>query len=570
MPWGDGRRPGKVRGSDNRTWETIHGDLIPGHGVRREQPATISLALELSRARWMVAVHSPLTDKISLHQLKGGDSEGLLALIARLQARVPAALGPGVAMVSCYEAGYDGFWLHRLLVAHGVHNHVLDPASLQVNRRARRAKTDRIDAASLLRALLAHLRGEPKVISVVRVPSVEEEDARRLHRERHRLVGERVQHVNRIKGLCATQGVYDLQPLRRDRWQRLAGLRTGDGRALPPRLAAELARELKRLELVLEMIAALEAERDAIVAAPAPAHPHAPKIQVLARLKGIGPEFATVLVGEVFHRAFDNRRQVASYVGLAPSPFHSGGLAREQGISKAGNPKARTTMVELAWMWLRHQPESALSRWFQQRVGAAEGGCAGSPPRRSRASCWWRCGATSRPAWCPTAPCSRAEGEAPRPRRSPTSRGGCVTVPGPGCATAAVKMGPIHSEPAAPAAAWGTLVRGCAPTGYELRRSTRLTTKGSGLEIDRTRCSSMTTGYNPLDSPTPHMSPGMTSKGTFRLRRCTMRRAPAQARARICTSAACSASAGRAGSDGARQATKPSGRTSTAPLGPMP
>jgi transposase len=244
---------------------------------------------------------------------------------------------------------------------------------LSSGRQSRTRGTDRIDAASLLRALIAHLRGEPKVVSVVRVPSVAEEDARRLHRERDRLVAERVQHVNRIKGLCATQGIYDFQPLRRDRWQRLAGLRSGDGRVLPPRLAAELGRELTRLELVLEMIAALEAERDAVLEAPAPEHPHAAKIHALARLKGIGAEFATVLVGEVFHRDFDNRRQVASYVGLAPSPFRSGGLAREQGISKAGNPKARTTMVELAWMWLRHQPESALSRWFQQRVGATRG-----------------------------------------------------------------------------------------------------------------------------------------------------------------------------------------------------
>jgi transposase len=337
------------------------------------QPATIYLALELSRASWVVAVHAPLADKIGLHKLKAGDGEGLLALIARLRGRLERTLGRPVAVVSCYEAGYDGFWLHRLLEAHGARNHVLDPASLQVNRRARRVKTDRIDAASLLRALMAHLRGEPKVVSVVRVPSVAEEDARRLHRERHRLVGERVQHVTRIKGLLATQGVYDFQPLRRDRWQRLGALRTGDGRALPPRLAAELARELRRLELVLEMIASLEAERDAIAAAPAPAHPHAPKIQALARLKGIGAEFATVLVGEVFHRQFDNRRQVASYVGLTPSPFCSGGLAREQGISKAGNPKARTTMVELAWLWLRHQPESALSQWFRQRVGVARG-----------------------------------------------------------------------------------------------------------------------------------------------------------------------------------------------------
>jgi len=212
--------------------------------------------------------------------------------------------------------------------------------SLPSGRQRRTRGTDRIDGASLLRALIAHRRGEPGVVSVVRVPSVAEEDARRLHRERDRLVAERVQHANRIKGLCATQGVCDLPPLRRDRWRRLAGLRTGDGRALPPRLAAELGRELKRLELVLEMIAALEAERAAIVAAPAPAHPHAPKIQALARLKGIG-------AGEVVHRDFDNRRQVASYVGLAPSPFRSGGMVREQGISKARNPKARTAMPVL-------------------------------------------------------------------------------------------------------------------------------------------------------------------------------------------------------------------------------
>jgi transposase len=338
-----------------------------------EQPATIFVALELSRANWVVAVHTPLADKIGLHRLKGGDSEGLLALIARLRARAQAALGRPVAVVSCYEAGYDGFWLHRLLEAHGVRNHVLDPASLLVNRRARRAKTDRIDAASLLRALMAHRRGEPKVVSVVRVPSVAAEDARRLHRERHRLVGERTQHVNRIKGLLATQGIHDYEPLRRDRRARRAELRTGDGRALPPRLEAEIGRELTRLELVLAMIGEIEAERDAITTAKAVTHPHAAKIQRLAKLKAIGPEFATVLTGEVFHRAFDNRRQVAAYVGLDASPFRSGHMSRDQGIAKAGNPKARTTMIELAWMWLRHQPDSFLSRWFRERVGALKG-----------------------------------------------------------------------------------------------------------------------------------------------------------------------------------------------------
>jgi transposase len=220
---------------------------------------------------------------------------------------------------------------------------------------------------------MAHRRGEPKVVSVVRVPSVAEEDARRLHRERHRLVGERTQHVNRIKGLLATRGIYDYEPLRRDRRAHLAALRTGDGGALPPRLAAEIGRELTRLELVLAMIGEIEAERDAIATAKAVIHPHAAKIQRLAKLKAIGPEFATVLTGEVFYRDFANRRQLAAYAGLDASPWRSGAMCRDQGIAKAGNPKARTTMVEIAWMWLRHQPDSALSHWFHERVGALKG-----------------------------------------------------------------------------------------------------------------------------------------------------------------------------------------------------
>jgi transposase len=278
-----------------------------------------------------------------------------------------------VEIVSCYEAGYDGFWLHRLLTEHGVCNHVFDPTSLQVDRRARRTKTDRVDVDKLLRALMAHLRGEPKVVSVVRAPSIEDEDARRLHRERSRLINERIQHVNRIKGLCATQGIYDYEPLRRKRVERLQALQTGDGRALPSRLRAEIERELERLELVLKMIAVVEAERDAIVAGEIPGHPNGDKMQRLRRLKGIGPEFANVLVGEVFYRSFDNRRQLGGYVGLAPTPWRSGPVNRDQGISKAGNPKARTTMIELAWTWLRYQPGTALSAWFRERVGTLQG-----------------------------------------------------------------------------------------------------------------------------------------------------------------------------------------------------
>jgi transposase len=269
--------------------------------------------------------------------------------------------------------GYDGFWLHRQLEAHGVRNYVIDPASLQVDRRARRVKTDRIDAERLLRSLMAYLRGEPKVWSVVRVPSVAEEDARRLHRERDRLVLERVQHVNRIKGLCALHGIYDYHPMRPQAMARLEQLRTAQGGELPPRLKSEIKRELHRLKLVIEMITTLEAERDAIVDDETSAHLNAEKIRNLHKLKSIGAEFAAVLVGEIFHRSFNNRCQLASYIGVTPSPFQSGSTAREGGISKAGNRKGRTTGIELAWLWLRYQPDSDLSIWFRACVGTMKG-----------------------------------------------------------------------------------------------------------------------------------------------------------------------------------------------------
>jgi transposase len=322
---------------------------------------------------WVVAFNTPLSEKISRRTLIGCKWKKLLELIEEVRARVSRETGRAVEMISCYEAGYDGFWLHRQLEAHGVRNYVIDPASLQVDRRARRVKTDRIDTERLLRSLLAYLRGEPKVWSVVRVPSVAEEDARRLHRERDRLVSERVQHVNRIKGLCALQGIYGYNPMRPQAMARLEQLRTAQGGALPPRLKSEIKRELQRLQLVVEMIATLEAERNAIVEDQASTHPNAKKIQTLHKLKAIGPEFAAVLVGEIFHRDFNNRRQLASYVGFSPSPFQSGKVAHDQGISKAGNSKGRTTGIELAWLWLRYQPASDLSVWFRTRVGTTKG-----------------------------------------------------------------------------------------------------------------------------------------------------------------------------------------------------
>ena len=344
----------------------------PSAGMNNE-PVDCFIAIELSKSGWVVGFQTPLSDKTSRYQVKAGDANGLLELIERVRTRVARQLSRPIEMMSCYEAGYDGFWLHRVLEAHGIHNHILDPGSLQVNRRARQPKTDRIDADRMVRALIRHLRGEPEACSVVRVPSIELEDAKRLHRERRRLIAERVQHVNRIKGLCATQGIYDYSPLRKDRLTRLDDLHTGDGRVLPPQLKAEIVRELKRLELVLEMIATVETERDAILTNPASTHVNAGKIKMLAKLKAIGPEFATTLVGEVFCREFVNRRKLGSYLGLGSSPFRSGSLDRDQGISKAGNPTARSMMIELAWTWLRYQPGSALSIWFRERVGTLKG-----------------------------------------------------------------------------------------------------------------------------------------------------------------------------------------------------
>ena len=332
------------------------------------QPATLFVALELSKAKWLVGLHSPMADKVSRHTIAGGDAPALLTLIGAARRRAEAGLGGTVRVVTCYEAGYDGFWLHRLLVAHGIANQVIDPASLLVNRRARRRKTDRIDLAGLLRTLMAWHRGEPQVCSMVRVPSPEEEDRRRRGRERERLVKERVQHLGRVKGLLMTQGVRDFQPARRGWRDRLEALRTGDGRPLPDCLKAEIARECRRLALVGEMLDELERERDAASDGKAPQ-----QAALLTKLRGIGPTSAHLLAGEVFHRDFANRRQVAAYLGLEPSPWQSGQVDQDQGISKAGNRRARRVAIELAWLWLQHQPDSGLSRWFKDRVGVARG-----------------------------------------------------------------------------------------------------------------------------------------------------------------------------------------------------
>jgi transposase len=378
------------------------------HRSARPRPAahahdtSLFLALELSRSTWLMGSSAPGSDRISKYQVPAGDTTAFLALVKRLKARAERYCGTPVRVCSIHEAGLDGFWVHRFLEANGIESHVVDAASIAVNRRSRRAKTDRIDVEKLLDTLIEWARGGRRVCSMVRPPSPAEEDERRLTREREALVIERTRHVNRIKGLLATQGVFGFEPMRKSHRKQLEQLRGWDGQSLPPRLKAELTRELNRLELVIAQVAAVEDERDdalkakrhpatsisaseAVVGAPSAMTDHAGPL--LLRLRSIGPEFASVLSSEAFYRNFGNRREVAGYAGLVPSPWKSGGINVEQGISKAGNARLRKTMIQLAWLWLRHQPGSTLSRWFHERVGDRRGKSAALPSSRWHASC---------------------------------------------------------------------------------------------------------------------------------------------------------------------------------------
>ncbi|HEX6000431.1 MAG TPA: IS110 family transposase [Hyphomicrobiaceae bacterium] len=337
-----------------------------------EEFVTMYVAFELGKAQWKLGILLSGSSKLSRYVVAGGDIEAAWALISKARAKAQKRSGKPVRIVSCYEAGYDGFWLHRELVARGVENRVIDPASIEVNRRARRAKTDRLDLEHLIRVLIRHEGGEPRVCSVVRPPSVEQEDARRPWRERERLVRERTAHVNRIKGLLHGQGVRDLQPRAREFREQLKAARSGDGHALPPHLLAEIGREHDRLRLVETQIAEIEAQARAARAAAEPDTMMA-RINQLIDLKGLGPVSAQLLAGEVFWRDFQNRRQVGAYFGLTGTPYDSGQRVREQGISKAGNARARSMAVELGWLWQRNQPDSALSRWFHERVGNQKG-----------------------------------------------------------------------------------------------------------------------------------------------------------------------------------------------------
>src|SRR5947207_6141160 len=337
----------------------------------RTQFGAIFVSLELSRSNWLItSLSHGKGEKMSKQSVTAGDVAGLMKLFAELRRKAEVRTGQSYPIITIHEAGLDGFWMHRVLHQEGIESHVVDPASIAMPRRKRRAKTDRLDGETLLRALLAYKRGEPRVCAMVVAPSPEEEDRRRLCRERRTLIEERVTHGNRIKGLLFAQGIFDYAPLRRDRRARLEALRTGDGRELPAHLKAQIGRELDRIELLLEQVKAVEAERDALlVAARKPASEEAAPdaVSMLLALKGMGANFAAVLWSEAFYRQFANRRQVAAYAGLAATPWQSGGIRHAQGVAKAGNPRLATTMNQLAWLWIRHQPQSALTRWFKER-----------------------------------------------------------------------------------------------------------------------------------------------------------------------------------------------------------
>lgn len=331
----------------------------------------IHLAIELSSATWLIAARLPGIEKPQLHRIAGGDSTALLKLISSLRDRTAGRLSAAIKVVCCFEAGRDGFWLHRVLTAHDVANYVLEPTSILVNRRVRPAKTDRLDAEGILRVLGAYLQGDRQACSMVRVPTPDEEDAKRTHREREHLVQEKLRIENRIEALLFTQGIRRRPSLRS--WERdLAALRTGDGRPLPRHLRCELDRLRRRLVLALELIREAEDERN-VAADAEPQNPICQKIAALCQIKGIGANFAAVLTREVFYRPFENRRQLASYVGITPMPHQSGNMDRDRHISRSGNPRARTTMIQLAWLWLRYQPGSELAEWFRKRVGTLNG-----------------------------------------------------------------------------------------------------------------------------------------------------------------------------------------------------
>jgi len=326
--------------------------------------AIVHLALELGRKKWKLGFTTGLGQKARKKTIRGSDTEALKneIMLAKRRFRLPE----DARVVSCYEAGPEGFWLHRWLLSIGVHSVVVDSASIQVNRRKRRAKSDGLDVEDLLKLLCRHTMGEKKVWSVVRVPPPQIEDARQLHRELATLTEERTCIRNRIRGLLAVQGalVESWSKLR----EQLATMRLWDGSALGPALRQRIEREIDRLELVGGQIRAIEEEMDAELEQAAEPGSLIAMMQRLVALRAIGAQGARIMVLELFGwREFRNRREVGGCTGLTPTPYQSAERCREQGIDKAGNVWLRRVATQLAWSWVRWQPGSQQAKWFHRR-----------------------------------------------------------------------------------------------------------------------------------------------------------------------------------------------------------
>ena len=320
------------------------------------------MAFELSQSKWMLGFTIGFGQRPRLRTITARDLAALQSEIHLAQERF--GLGEEVGVISCYEAGRDGFWLHRYLTSIGVTNLIVDSASIEVNRRAKQAKTDKLDLDKLLTMLMRYEAGEKKVWHVVHVPNPEVEDHRHLHRELTDLKEQRTQHINRIKGYLSNQGI--CREVNDDFPEIVEHQRLWNGESLPSGLQARLRCEYQRFQLVQQQIKALEVERRNMVQHST--RPDMEQVRQLLRLRGIGINCAWLYVMEFFSwRAFRNRREVGALAGLTPMPHRSGAEDHELGISKIGNRHIRAMAIEIAWIWLRYQPNSELSRWYQRR-----------------------------------------------------------------------------------------------------------------------------------------------------------------------------------------------------------
>lgn len=335
------------------------------HTKTENTPPTLYLAFELSNQDWKLGFTVGLGQPPRQRKIAAGDTTALKQEITLAKQRfgLPAA----APVLSCYEAGRDGFWLHRFLASEHVTNLVVDSASIEVSRRSKNAKTDRLDVEKLLTMLLRYHGGESRMWSVVQVPSLAAEDQRHLHRQLLALKAERTRYVNRIKGLLVGQGIHlDVDG---DFLTHLPALRLWDGAPLPDGLTARLRREFTCWQFVHQQIQTLETERRTAIRESQ--EPAMAQVRQLLQLKGIGENSAWLFVMEFFGwRDFHNRREIGALAGLTPTPFQSGDEDHEQGISKAGNTLIRAMAIEIAWGWLRHQPDSTLSQWYQEHFGA--------------------------------------------------------------------------------------------------------------------------------------------------------------------------------------------------------